>query len=224
MIAQLTGILVERDLTQVVLDVNGVGYALSVPLSTMDALPGVGSRVTLLTMMTVREDDIRLYGFATGRERRLFELLTSAVSGVGAKLALNVLSCMSIDLFVSSVLEGDLKVLSKISGVGKRTAERMVLELRDKVSGLGVEGSAAVGAASASRRVGTVASEAGGASGGKSASPLSVPAVRDAALALETLGFKREQAEKAVLAVLKTAGESATAEQLIRLALAALNS
>lgn len=223
MIAQLTGILVERDLTQVVLDVNGVGYALSVPLSTMDALPGVGSRVTLLTVMTVREDDIRLYGFATGRERRLFELLTSAVSGVGAKLALNVLSCMSIDLFVSSVLEGDLKVLSKISGVGKRTAERMVLELRDKVSGLGVEGSAAVGAAAA-RRVGTVASEAGGASGGKSASPLSVPAVRDAALALETLGFKREQAEKAVLAVLKTAGESATAEQLIRLALAALNS
>ena len=206
MIAQLTGILVERDLTQVVLDVNGVGYALSVPLSTMDALPGVGSRVTLLTVMTVREDDIRLYGFATGRERRLFELLTSAVSGVGAKLA------------------GDLKVLSKISGVGKRTAERMVLELRDKVSGLGVEGSAAVGAASASRRVGTVASEAGGASGGKSASPLAVPAVRDAALALETLGFKREQAEKAVLAVLKTAGESATAEQLIRLALAALNS
>ena len=189
MIAQLTGILVERDLTQVVLDVNGVGYALSVPLSTMDALPGVGSRVTLLTVMTVREDDIRLYGFATGRERRLFELLTSAVSGVG-----------------------------------KRTAERMVLELRDKVSGLGVEGSAAVGAASASRRVGTVASEAGGASGGKSASPLAVPAVRDAALALETLGFKREQAEKAVLAVLKTAGESATAEQLIRLALAALNS
>lgn len=219
MIAQLTGTLVERDLTQVVLDVNGVGYALSVPLSTMDALPGVGSRVTLLTVMTVREDDIRLYGFATGRERRLFELLTSAVSGVGAKLALNVLSCMSIDLFVSSVLEGDLKVLSKISGVGKRTAERMVLELRDKVSGLGVEGSAAVGAVSAGR--GKVSAETGGASG---ASPLSAPSVRDAALALETLGFKREQAEKAVLAVLKTARESATAEQLIRLALAALNS
>ncbi|MGN0879711.1 MAG: Holliday junction branch migration protein RuvA [Oligosphaeraceae bacterium] len=221
MIAQLTGTLVERDLTQVVLDVNGVGYALSVPLSTMDALPGVGSRVTLLTVMTVREDDIRLYGFATGRERRLFELLTSAVSGVGAKLALNVLSCMSIDLFVSSVLEGDLKVLSKISGVGKRTAERMVLELRDKVSGLGVEGSAAVGDTVSAGR-GKASAEAGG--GASGTSPLSVPSVRDAALALETLGFKREQAEKAVLAVLKTAGESATAEQLIRLALAALNS
>lgn len=212
MIAQLTGNIVERELTQLVLDVQGVGYLLACPLSTMDVLPGVGSRVTLLTVQVFREDDVRLYGFATRRERQLFELLTSSVSGVGAKLALNVLSCMSIDVFVSSIMQNDLKVLAKISGVGKRTAERMVVELRDKVGGLGEESSAA-GAGALPRLT------------GKAAGSKLLPAVQDAAMALETLGFKREQAEKAVMSVLEAAGgESATAEQLIRRALAALNS
>lgn len=209
MISQLTGLLIENNVTDVVLDVGGVGYGVLIPLSTQDALPGTGSRVTLYTSLVVREDDMRLYGFATKEERRLFTLLTESVSGIGPKLALNVLSAMSVSSFAGAVESGDLKSLGKISGVGKRTAERMVVELRDKVRVFGGSSSGSEG------------SSIGSVSGG---SGLPVEA-QDAILALETLGFKRDQAEKAVQRVLSECGDSgSTTENLIRRALGLLNS
>lgn len=212
MIAQLTGTLIESDFTETIIDVNGVGYAVSVPLSTSEALPAPGSQVTLLTTLVVREDELHLYGFATAAERRLFTLLTGSVSGIGPKLALNVLSCMSVEAFASAVLQSDLKTLGKISGVGKRTAERMVVELRDKVTQLslatGTAGTpATTAAATADGRLTTDSAEA-----------------RDAVLALETLGFKHDQAEKAVGKVLEAVGGKASTAELIRKALALLNS
>ncbi|MBP5641086.1 MAG: Holliday junction branch migration protein RuvA [Victivallales bacterium] len=202
MIAQLTGTLVDKNLTEIVIDCNGVGYAVSVPLSTSEALPAPGTKATVLTTMTVREDDIHLYGFATASERKLFLLLTATVSGVGPKLALNVLSSMKTSDFASAILNSDIKLLSKISGIGKRTAERMVVELRDKVSDL------AEGTSTTAVQSKTMMSDA----------------ENDAIAALITLGFKHDQAEAAVLRVIATVGQQAPAADLIRKALALLNS
>ena len=202
MIAQLTGTLVDKDLTEIVVDCNGVGFAVSVPLSTSEALPAPGVKVKVLTTMTVREDDIHLYGFATAAERKLFLLLTGAVTGVGPKLALNVLSSMKTSDFASAVLKADIRLLSKISGIGKRTAERMIVELKDKVNDLMGESS-------------------GGAMPQKS---LATEAEADAVAALITLGFKHDQAEAAVMRVAAEKGGDAPAAELIRKALALLNS
>jgi Holliday junction DNA helicase RuvA len=201
MIARLTGKLVESDLTEAVIDVNGIGFSVSIPMSTFEKLPTVGGAVSLYTVLQVREDNMQLFGFATKEERTLFNLLTATVSGIGPKLALNVLSCISIDGFIRAVSESDVKALSKINGIGKRTAERMVLELKDK---LNVFAGASMPAVAAS-------------TGAKSQAAL------DAAAALETLGYKRDAAEKAVQAI-AAENPSFTAEELIRRALAALNS
>ena len=127
MISRLTGKLVESDLTEAVIDVNGIGFSVSIPMSTFEKLPTVGGAVSLYTVLQVREDNMQLFGFATKEERTLFNLLTATVSGIGPKLALNVLSCISIDGFIRAVSESDVKALSKINGIGKRTAERMVV-------------------------------------------------------------------------------------------------
>ncbi|MBQ6474034.1 MAG: Holliday junction branch migration protein RuvA [Victivallales bacterium] len=203
MIAKLTGILSEADFTQAVVDVNGVGYLVFIPLSTFDKLPRVGEKATLFTQMTVKEDAITLYGFATREERELFVLLTGTVSGIGPKLALNVLSCMTIRTFAEAIAAQDIKALGKINGIGKKTAERMVLELRDKVASLGV----ATGA------------------NGLPGKPTVSPEAEDALAALETLGFKHDAAEKTIHALCgELADQKPSAEQLIRLALARLNS
>ena len=207
MIARLTGILAEAEPTEIIVDVHGVGYSVSVPLSTFDKLPPVGQSVTIHTHFIMREDSMQLFGFATKDERALFRMLVDNVQGVGPKVALNVLSCVSLDSFVNSVANGDVKGLSRINGVGKRTAERMVVELKDKIDaiGKGVIGSAVA------------------VSGNASAKPGISQEVSDAIAALESLGYKREAAEKAVRAVAeKEAG--ASTEQLLRKALATLNS
>lgn len=203
MIAKLTGILAEADFTQAVVDVNGVGYLAFIPLSTFDKLPRVGEKVALFTQMTVKEDAITLYGFATKEERELFVLLTGTVSGIGPKLALNVLSCMTIQSFAEAIAGQDIKALGKINGIGKKTAERMVLELRDKVATLGIATAAA----------------------GLPRKPTVSPEAEDAIAALETLGFKHDAAEKTIHALCEElADQKPSAEQLIRLALARLNS
>lgn len=202
MIARLTGKLLESELTEAVIDVNGIGFSVSIPVSTSEKLPKVGGEVSLFTVMQVREDSMQLFGFATRDERTLFNLLTATVSGIGAKLALNVLSCISIDGFVRAISESDIKALSKINGIGKRTAERMVLELKDKMN---VFGTAVIPAAATS------------------GTPAKSQAALDAAAALETLGFKRDAAEKAVQTIAAEQPDF-TAEQLIRKALAMLNS
>ncbi|MCK5804140.1 MAG: Holliday junction branch migration protein RuvA [Lentisphaeria bacterium] len=202
MIAKLTGVLDECELTSVLVDVNGVGYELAVPISTYDMLPRPGGSVSLFTHLHVREDALQLYGFATKKERGLFVLLMT-VSGIGTRIALNILSCMSVDRFCQNILESDLKALSKVNGIGKRSAERLILELKGKVGEL----------------------SPAAAFGGETSSGDLSQAAQDAVTALETLGFKTESARKAVRACLENGDASAeTAEGLIRKALGLLNS
>src|SRR2546421_5992670 len=137
MITFLHGKLIESLPTQIVVDVNGIGYDVLIPLSSYDKLPQPGQEVKLLTHLVIREDAHMLYGFATGTERDLFRLLINNVSGIGPKTALNVLSGISVTAFRGAVAGGDVKALSQISGVGKKTAERIVVELRDKVGAPG---------------------------------------------------------------------------------------
>jgi Holliday junction DNA helicase RuvA len=137
MIAQLRGTLDDKRPNQVLVDVGGVGYLVHIPLSTFYALGDLHSNVTLLIHTQVREDAIALYGFLSAREKHLFELLISA-SGVGPVLALKILSGMSVDELVPAVRSGDLPRLTRVPGVGRKTAERMIVELRDKLAAIEV--------------------------------------------------------------------------------------
>ncbi|MBZ0170445.1 Holliday junction DNA helicase ruvA [Candidatus Methylomirabilis lanthanidiphila] len=135
MIAQLRGLLASKDPGQIVVDVNGVGYQVFVPLSTFYQLPEVHQEVRLRVYTHVREDAIQLYGFHSAEERMTFELLTG-VSGIGPRLAANILSGISVEEFIPAVLEGDIARLKAIPGVGRKTAERIIVELKDKVMGV----------------------------------------------------------------------------------------
>jgi len=194
MITFLQGKLVEALPTQVVVDVNGVGYEVLIPLSSFDKIPAPGQPVKLLTQLIVREDAHILYGFATAVERDLFRLLINNVSGIGPKTALNILSGMNAVVFRGAVANGDVKSLSQISGVGKKTAERIVVELRDKIGAAG-----ALEAASA-----------------KHALSPDDQKTNDATLALMALGFKQIDAHDAVRAAQTMLGAQATVEQLVR--------
>src|SRR4030081_1350734 len=132
MITFLEGTLTSALPTQAVISVNGVGYEVLIPLSSYDKLPTVGQTVRILTHLHVREDAHILYGFMTAAERDLFRLLVNNVSGIGPKLALAVLSGMSVGNFKTAVVNSDVAALSNISGLGKKTAERIVLELKKK--------------------------------------------------------------------------------------------
>jgi Holliday junction DNA helicase RuvA len=192
MIAQLRGTLEDKRPNQVVVDVAGVGYLVHVPLSTFYSLGELHSGVTLLIYTHVREDAIALYGFLSAREKHLFELLISA-SGVGPVLALKILSGMSVDDLIPAVRAGDLARLTRIPGVGRKTAERMVVELRDKLA----------------------AEEAG-----EGARPVAAPAgvAGDVVSALLNLGYEQRAAEQAVERAGKN-GNSASFEVLLRAAL-----
>ncbi len=194
MITFLHGQLVEALPTQVVVEVHGVGYEALIPLSSFDKLPPPGQPVRLLTQLVVREDAHTLYGFMTSAERDLFRLLVNSVSGIGPKTALNILSGMNAVTFRGAVANGDVKALSQISGVGKKTAERIVVELRDKIGAAG-----ALEAASA-----------------KHALSPDDQKTNDATLALMALGFKQIEAHDAVRAAQAILGSSATVEQLVR--------
>src|ERR1700720_1419444 len=132
MIGYLRGQLVDKRPNQVLIDVNGVGYVVSIPLSTFYSLGELHDDVTLLVHTHLREDSIALYGFLSAREKQFFELLISA-SGVGPSLALKILSGMNVDELLPAIRAGDLVRLVKIPGVGRKTAERIVVELRDKL-------------------------------------------------------------------------------------------
>jgi holliday junction DNA helicase RuvA len=194
MITFLHGKLVDALPTQVAVDVNGIGYEALIPLSSFNKLPAPGQEVRLLTHLAVREDAHVLYGFMTAAERDVFRLLINTVSGIGPKIALNVLSGMSVTMFRGAVAGGDVKALSQISGVGRKTAERIVVELKDKI---GV--AAAWEAASAERGL----------------SPQDQK-INDAVLALMALGFKQIEAHEAVRAVAAVLGPQATVEDLVR--------
>src|ERR1700752_3275337 len=132
MIGYLRGKLVDKRPNQVLVDVNGVGYQVSIPLSTFYSLGELHDDVTLLVHTHLREDSIALYGFLTAREKQFFELLLSA-SGVGPVLALKILSGMSVEELVPAIRAGDLARLTRIPGVGRKTAERIVVELKDRL-------------------------------------------------------------------------------------------
>ena len=133
MIARLTGELAESSCTACVIDAGGVGYAVSIPLSPFATLPHPGERVRLYIHTQVREDAITLFGFATQEERELIRYLIN-VSGIGGKLALSVLSTKPVSAFCAAIATNDIKAISRLNGIGKRTAERLVVELRDKLS------------------------------------------------------------------------------------------
>ena len=132
MIAYLRGKLMQKDPARLVVDVNGVGYEVFIPLTTFTALPDAGLEVSIDIHTHVREDTIALYGFSTGRERQIFEKLMT-ISGIGPKLAVTILSGGSVEDLVSAIKRGDLARLTAIPGVGKKTAERIILELKDKL-------------------------------------------------------------------------------------------
>ena len=135
MIAHINGRLVSKSSDSVVIDVGGVGYEVFIPLSTYYKLPGTDQTVTLRTCTCLKNDSIELYGFLTHEERELFQMLIG-VAGIGPRLARNILSGISVDEFVSSIVRGDVKGLGKVPGVGGKTAQRLVVELKDKVRGI----------------------------------------------------------------------------------------
>ncbi len=200
-IAFLEGTLAEALPTQIVVNVNGIGYQILIPVSSYERLPQPGAPVKILTHLAVREDAHVLYGFLTPGERDLFRLLLHHVTGVGPKIALAVLSGLPSEMFKAAVVAGDIAAISKISGVGKKTAERIVLELKDKV-GVAAEWEA---------------------SSAKNAPSEADVRMHDAVLALISLGYKQVEAHKAVRRVLDLSESAPSAEELIRQALKVLS-
>jgi Holliday junction DNA helicase RuvA len=199
MISFLRGTVIEVLPMRLIIEAGGVGYDVHIPLSTYDKLPAPGTETKILTHLQVREDAHVLYGFATPEERDLFLLLVNNVSGVGPKLALAVLNGTTPVRFRGLVVAGDIASLSQIKGVGKKTAERIIVELRDKV---GV--SAAWEAASAQQGLSPEEQH-----------------VNDAVLALISLGYKQAEAHKQVRAI-RDRQPKATVEELIKEALKSL--
>jgi Holliday junction DNA helicase RuvA len=197
MITFVEGILEEVLPNQIVVNAGGIGYQILIPLSSYNKLPTQGSRLRVLTHHHVREDLQLLYGFSTSEERDLFRLLMAHVSGVGPKLALAILSGMAVSEFKSAVVTSDIAAISRISGVGKKTAERVVLELKDKL-GVAAEWEAA------SRENAPSGTERH---------------LHDAVLALISLGYKQVEAHKAVKAVLPRISQESSAEDVVREAL-----
>lgn len=197
MIFFVEGTLEEKQPTRVVINAAGVGYEVFIPLSSYDRLPAEGDRVRVFTYDAVREDDHLLYGFMSREERRLFVMLLT-VSGIGPKIALSALSGLTTRELKAALVGADIKRLSMVPGIGRKTAERMVVELKDRL-----------GAAEALQA--------------RSAEGEAAPGdlrMRDAVLALISLGYKRAEAENLIRKVIEGAPAEATVEDLIRKALA----
>lgn len=193
MISFLRGVVAEALPQCLVLDVNGVGYEVQVPLSTFDAInPMPGQTVTLKTHLHIRETMQVLYGFASDAERDIFRLLIERVSGIGPATAISILSGLNVSTFKAAVVSGDVQAIARAKGVGKKTAERIVLELKDKVG---------LAATWEAQQQGTTS-----------------PAAADAELALVALGFKQAEARKAIAALVKQ-NPAASTDELIRGAL-----
>jgi holliday junction DNA helicase RuvA len=195
MIGQLRGRLAEKRPNQILVDVAGVGYLVQIPLSSYAALGELHTEVTLLIHTHVREDALSLYGFVSSREKHLFEMLLSA-SGVGPSLALKILSGMRVEELVPAIRAADLARLTKIPGVGRKTAERMVVELKDKLEAVALEAE-------------------------KPAAASPAGAEADVLSALVNLGYDSRAAESAVAEAKRETG-AANFEKLLRAALQSL--
>ena len=197
MITSIQGTLATASPLHAVVELNGFGYEVNIPLTTAERLPAVGSAVKLHTLVIYREDAQTLYGFATPAERDFFRLMIENVTGVGPKGALGIMSRLSLALLESAIRSGDIATLAKVPGIGKKTAERLVVELKAKVGGTGATSVAA-------------SSESSSPEGSTH---------RDAVSALTALGYKAADADQAIRRAALALGPKATTEALIKKAL-----
>jgi Holliday junction DNA helicase RuvA len=197
MITSIRGTLTESALVRAVVEVDGFGYEVHVPVTTAERLPAVGSTVKLHTLVIYREDSQTLYGFAAAEDRDFFRLMIENVTGIGPKMALSIMSRLSLPMLQGAIRSGDIAALAKCPGIGKKTAERLVVELKG--------------------RVGAGAGQAPASSGGSPQADLSPHA--DAVAALVALGYKLADADEAVRRAALNLGPKATTESLIRKAL-----
>jgi holliday junction DNA helicase RuvA len=195
MIGHLTGKIISKKPTQIILDVNGVGYVLNISITTFEKLPELNESVSLFTYLSVREDALDLFGFSTQSEKEMFELLKS-VSGIGPKLALSVLSGLPVQELKEALRESNISRIIAIPGIGRKTAERLLIELRDKVDKITRDTDVPDKGVSSARS--------------------------DAVVALTTLGYNQKTAEKAVRDVM-TASPDLPLEEIIKNALSLLN-
>lgn len=200
MITSIQGILVSATPLHAVIEVGGFGYEVHIPVTTAEKLPQTGSTVKLHTLAIYREDSQTLYGFATIADRDFFRLMIDHVTGVGPKSALGIMSRLSVPLLESAIAAGDIGLLAKSPGIGKKTAERLVVELKSKVNATGGSGIAEA--------------ETGG-----NPTPAGDTRHRDAVLALTALGYKAADADQAVRRAALALGAQASTEALIKKAL-----
>jgi len=200
MIAHLTGTVLESQPLQVVLNAGGVGYEVNIPVTTAEKIPATGNSCSLFIHSVFREDSATLYGFATREDRDFFRLLVEKVSGIGPKIAISMLSRMSPELLRGAIASSDVALLAKCPGIGKKTAERLVIELKDKV-----------GLATTSGPGGTAPASSG--------SPAEPTVFQDAVSSLMILGYKPAEADKLVRKAVNRLGSDASVETLIKTAL-----
>lgn len=199
MITRISGLLLSATPLNAVIEAGGLAYEVHIPVTTAERLPQPGQQIQLHTLVIYREDSQTLYGFAAEAERDFFRLMIEKVTGVGPKMALSVLSKLSLPVLQSAISAGDVGLLAKCPGIGKKTAERLVMELRDKLGGT------------------TVAPTVGDT--GQHPVPSADNKVRDAVMALVALGYKAADADKSVRQAWVALGPAATTEALIKKAL-----
>jgi Holliday junction DNA helicase RuvA len=200
-IGRIRGVLIEKSAPDIQVEVNGIAYELQLPMTSLFKLPPLGEEVTLHTHFVVREDAQQLFAFFERKDKSLFRALIK-VNGVGPKMALGILSSVEADELVALVLNNDVSALVAMPGIGKKTAERLIIELRDRLKDLGAAHGADRSSGSAAQSVKAAAIEA--------------------ETALVSLGYKPPQAARAIAAAQKAQPEAASSEELIRLALKSL--
>lgn len=199
MITSIEGVLAAATPLRAVVEIGGFGYEMNIPVTTAEKLPATGEKVKLHTLVVYREDAQTLYGFASATERDFFRLMIEQVSGVGPKVALTIMSKLSLPALQGAIGSGDVATLAKCPGIGKKTAERLVVELKGKVASL--------------------APHASSVSTGQASAALETSPHQDAILALTALGYKPADADKAVRAAVLALGAEASTEALIKKAL-----
>jgi Holliday junction DNA helicase RuvA len=204
MIASLSGVIIESRLLQVVIEAGGVGYEVNVPITTSEKLPGLGKQAKLYTYAVYRDDSQALYGFINRNDREFFKLLVEKVSGVGPKMALTLFSKLSVKMLELAIINEDAKLLSQCPGIGKKTAERLIIELRDKIKS---------GFTSQSIKP-NISSLEPSVEGEEEATKF-----QDAIAALTALGYKLNEADKAVNRAINKLGPSVSVEEIIKTAL-----
>jgi Holliday junction DNA helicase RuvA len=204
MIASLKGKVIESHLLQVVIEAGGVGYEVNIPITTAEKLPPPGTQAKLYIYAVYRDDSQSLYGFVKREDREFFKLLVEKVSGVGPKMALTLFSKLSTKMLEAAIISGDTKLLSQCPGIGKKTAERLIIELRDKV-GKGF-GSTPASPSIPSSETAAIDDEG-------------MTKFQDAIAALTALGYKITEADKSVNRAITKLGPAATVEEIIKTAL-----